>query len=370
MPGADNRPMSRAVSGMDRAAAVAAGRRARAEVGRLVATALEGVWRAAPAPIALRAPELEAIAPLLVAAGSGGAVWRRVRGSALEGTPGARRLEKAYRWDSLQAAVHQQGIAALSRHFHTHGIEPLLVKGWAVARLYPEPGLRPYADVDLCVRPEQLAAAQAALASCAERPERVELHAGCPGLRGRTLADLVSRSKLAPLGETEVRVPGPEDHLRLLCFHMLDHGACRPLWLCDVALLVENRAPAFDWERCLGTDRRHAEWIASAIRLAGELLGAQLKGTPVDHPARRLPRWLARTVLRQWATALQPSSRPPLAEGLGRGRAHASRWLEELRGHWRNPIQASVEVNAPFNNLPRLPIQFAAALRRAPVLFR
>jgi len=29
------------------------------------------------------------------------------------------------------------------------GVEPILGKGWAIARLYPERGMRPYGDIDL-----------------------------------------------------------------------------------------------------------------------------------------------------------------------------------------------------------------------------
>ena len=40
--------------------------------------------------------------------------------------------------------------------------------------------------------------------------------------------------------------------------------------------------------------------------------------------------------------------------------------LQGLREHWRNPIQASVEMNAWFDESPRYPLQIAAALRQTP----
>ena len=60
------------------------------------------------------------------------------------------------------------------------GLQPILIKGWAAARLYPETGLRPYGDIDVCVRPDQLAAAKKLLHEAAGSCGWVELHEGVP----------------------------------------------------------------------------------------------------------------------------------------------------------------------------------------------
>src|SRR5207302_3420550 len=131
---------------------------------------------------------------------------------------------------------------------------PVVVKGGAVARLYGEPGLRPYGDLDLCVRPSDQAAARAALQAPDAPPVLVDLHSDySPHQRGHSLMkdcrveELYDRSQLVRLGEAEVRILGPEDHLRFLCLHMLGHGAWRPLWLCDIAVALEARPADFDW---------------------------------------------------------------------------------------------------------------------------
>ncbi len=49
------------------------------------------------------------------------------------------------------------------------------------------------------------------------------------------------RSQLVNLDGVDVRVPGLEDHLGILCLHLLHHGAFRPLWLCDIAAALETR---------------------------------------------------------------------------------------------------------------------------------
>src|SRR5918998_1141904 len=132
-------------------------------------------------------------------------------------------------------------------------------KGRAAARLYPEPGLRPSGDVDVCVRPSQLERAASALE---DARTCVDLHAGLGREEPRDFDELYERADAFRLGETLVRAPGAEDHLRLLCLHMLRHGAWRPVWLCDVAAAVESRPVSFDWARFVGQDRRRERWLA------------------------------------------------------------------------------------------------------------
>jgi hypothetical protein len=234
-------------------------------------------------------------------------------------------------------------------------VEPLLAKGWAAARLYPEPGLRPYGDIDLCVRPEDYAAAQDVLLRAGGHGTLVELHPGSSWLDDRSLDDLYARSQLFPIGALgEVRILGAEDHLRLLCVHMLSHGACRPIWLCDIAAALESRPPEFDWDWCLYGNRRRSDWVACAVGLAHQLLGARMDDTPVAERARRLPRWLAPTVLRKWGqrhrlrVSMTAYLRRPFAA------------LQELPHHWANGIEATVNVGGPFNEWPRLPFQLAS----------
>jgi hypothetical protein len=169
---------------------------------------------------------------------------------------------------------------------------------------------------------------------------------------------LYERSELVPLGEVDVRILGAEDHLRLICLHMLAHGVSRPLWLCDVAVALEGRAAQFDWAWLLHGERRRTEWVITALGLAHHLLGARLEDTPLADRAGRLPGWLALTVVRQWGSGYRP--RDAMA-GFLRRPAEA---LQELRRHWPNGIEATVNVRGPFNAWPRLPFQIGAACLR------
>ena len=65
-------------------------------------------------------------------------------------------------------------------------MKPLLAKGWAVARLYPEPGLRPYGDTDLYLRSEEYDAAVTALRNPDTLRGPVDLHRGFPELDDRS----------------------------------------------------------------------------------------------------------------------------------------------------------------------------------------
>jgi hypothetical protein len=235
-------------------------------------------------------------------------------------------------------------------------VEPLLFKGWAVAQLYPEKGLRPYGDIDLCVHPSQYQLAETLLSS--EDPEcRVDLHPGFEGSNDRAHDAFWTRSRLVRLGEVDIRVPGLEDHLRLLCCHLLRHGAWRPLWLCDIALVVESRSPDFDWDYCLGSNRRRADWVACAIGLAHHLLGAKVDDTPAAGRAAHLPPWLVPAVLKQWA--ILHRFRVPI---VGAFFNHPMDGIREVLHRWPDPIVATSLMGGPFNELPRLPFQVAEFL--------
>src|SRR5262245_49655125 len=131
--------------------------------GLLVAGALAGSWRPAPPPLQLSPDELATLAPLLIEIGGAGLLWRRVRASDLAASPPAVDLQQAYRGCALQGAIDEREIVRMVAYLRSAGVEPIVLKGWAAARLYGEPGLRPYGDLDLCVRPADEAAARTAL---------------------------------------------------------------------------------------------------------------------------------------------------------------------------------------------------------------
>src|SRR5262249_49548209 len=145
----------------------------------------------------------------------------------LRNSPEAIQLQQSYWFHSLEAAFHERSLKRVIPLLRSSGVEPLVVKGWAIARLYPEPGLRPYCDLALCVSPDHYQAAQSALKNLEGEACAVDLHLGFGKFYERETDDIFARSQLVRLGDLEIRVLGAEDDLRFLCLHLLRHGAVR-----------------------------------------------------------------------------------------------------------------------------------------------
>ena len=332
--------------------------------GGYVAQLLAGAWRGSPFNGA--AEELDEIASLVATNGAGALAWCRVRNSDLRTSSTGQLFQAQYRFQSLQAALHERSLKKVIPLLRATGVEPLLVKGWAIARLYPEASMRPYIDLDLCVLPDDYARASEVLSSAECDDCNVDLHVGFGKFYDQRTHEIFARSRLVKLDDLEVRVLGTEDDLRFLCMHLLRHGAALPLWLCDVAVLMEDLPGDFDWDRCLSGSRKKADWVACAIGLAHQLLGVEVEGTPVADRARNLPAWLVSTVLEAWGAPFR--SRGQLAVYLREPGRLLRQLPKELPRHWPNPIEATVSLKGPFNSLPRLPFQLGHVASRSAAL--
>ncbi len=331
------------------------------ELGKRIAFVLACAWRSLPPSISISVSELAAIKPLLFNSGSAALGWWRIKHSDMEMSDEAAQLQQAYKLNTLMAAASHREIEQAITFLRANGLEPLMGKGWTIARLYPKTGLRPYGDVDLYVRPENYSNAAALLKHPNAPRCPVDLHRGAAELDDRSFDQLYVRSQLVPLGSIEVRTLGPEDNLRLICLHMLRHGAWRSLWLCDVAVALESRAANFDWEYFLSGDAQRSDWVACAIGLAHKLLGARIDDTPLARRADSLPNWLARCVLRQWGTVKTPHGwRQPIATYLWQPKGV----LQAIRSRLPNAIEATVGVRGPFNEMPRFPFQVGESFLR------
>jgi hypothetical protein len=181
-------------------------------------------------------------------------------------------------------------------------------------------------------------------------------------LSDRNFDLLLARAERAMLDSVEILLPGPEDHARMLCLHLLNHGMWRPLWLCDVAAVLESVNSSFDWDYFIGTNQVRAQWIASTVQLAQSILGAEIGGLPNEINRLTLPRWLPTAVLRQWSVPFSEhvSQLDPMHIYL----RHPAGLLRALRTRWPNPIEASAVVGVPLNNFPRTPIQLLSCVVR------
>jgi hypothetical protein len=332
----------------------------------LIAALLAGAWRLSAPAAECGEEELKQITPRLLETGAAALAWRRVRHSELKADPSAQLLHDAYRLYKLRAVIYRREVAELFKLLRSHAIEPVLVKGWAMARHYAEPFVRPCGDIDLCVHKEAYAKAQRALEEEMKfRPHDIDLHAGFNSLCERSFDELMSRSELIELEGESVRVLSAEDHLRVLCYHFLREGGWRPLWLCDIAVAIESRPDHFDWDLCLTGKRSRPDWIACAVGLAHRLLGADISNTPTFIKAAKLPSWLVPGILREWEVrSMSERHKTPMA----RAARNPLRTLKGLRHHWPTPVEATITLGASFNELPRLPFQVGSALARTAAL--
>ncbi|MEP6820459.1 MAG: nucleotidyltransferase family protein [bacterium] len=330
--------------------------------GGLVAAFIAGAWRSSPPALDFSAADLEKISPLLLHTGAGALGWWRVREGELGSCTAAEPLHEAYRHYTLESRLNKAKIEKVFALLRSFGIEPILIKGWAAARYYPEQGLRPYGDIDICVRPEEFKNAGCALASLDPLRFKLDLHSGFAKFGIREEEELFTRSQLVPVDQTEFRILGAEDHLRVVCFHLMREGAWRPLWLVDVAAALESQPRNFDWNYCLG-DKRQAAPLVNAIGLAHDLLGARVDDLPEAKRSVKNPRWLVPTVLNEWGSPAPSMTRRQDAPMLSHLRRRKD-LLNGLRQRWPNAIEATTTMKGPFNNLPRLPFQLANSLFR------
>ena len=336
------------------------------EDGLRVSQLLAGCWRAQPPsapPLSL--DEVRRLEPRLQTLGCAAAAWRQLAAAPWRMDPRLAPLQHSFRVHCAESFAAEISLPEIVAALKGAGVEFVLAKGWSAAARYGEPGIRPYGDYDFFLNAAQLEAAQSAVSDLL-LPEchELELHTEYNLPYDRPVSDFIHDSTVELLGDTEVPVPRVEDHIRFLALHLLYHGAWRPLGLCDIAAMVESAESEPDWERVFHGDPLFTSWVRHVIPLAIDCVGLDPHRVPEAVRSHPTPDWLRPAMLEQWGRGDGSS----LHGGLGAALPHVWRkegglWAE-LRSHWRNPIEASVELSEPFDARPRAPIQFRAVLRR------
>jgi hypothetical protein len=334
--------------------------------GQLVADFLAGSWRTEQAAVTVSPADLNLLTSWLYNSGSAGLAWWRIHDSEFRTEASGELLHQGYRLQALQSAIQEDRLGVAFGLLREAGIEPILVKGWAAARYYPQRALRAYGDIDLVVRPADYAAAREVLLQSETPTWWIDLHKGLVELDDVSVDELFQRSRIENHQDIQVRILSDEDHLALLAIHFFKHSAWRPSGLCDVAVIVESLSDNFDWDLCLGSGKSRRAWIASALALAHQLLAANTNIVPPTLRLPRLPSWLLDAVLKQWGNllpedhSLPGQPRPVFVSSL----RNPSTLIREIRGRWPDPIVATFNLGGQPNNWPRLPYQLGAFVVR------
>lgn len=264
-----------------------------------------------------------------------------------------------FRWYLLAKKRSEGLIVNAFREYRKHGIEPVLIKGWAAARNYPPHRPRFFGDVDLAVSEADFPEAQELIEQENSPIQGVDLHRELRTLDTAGWEYLFGNSQLVELDGEMIRILSPEDHLRVMTVHWLTNGgeSLERLW--DIAYAVENRPADFDWEKCLNvvsTERRG--WVIATIGLAHRYLDIEIADLPFKDEAARLPSWLIRSVEKSWKSGVLQS---PLHTKLRDPRAL---FVQIRKRVPPNPIQATVDCDGPFDDGPRFRYQVKDVFKR------
>jgi hypothetical protein len=262
-------------------------------------------------------------------------------------------------WLTLQNRVNELKISEAFRFMESEGFRPVLIKGWSIARYYPEIWRRRFIDIDLCVAPEDFERAKNLLETPEGLKRNIDLHKGLRHLDTVAWENLFDNSETLEIENTKIRTLRAEDHLRVLCVHWLTDGGAYKDRLRDIYYLVKNRPDNFDWDRCLNiVSAKRRKWIVCCIGLAHKYMGLDLQDTPIAAEAENIPGWLIKTIEREWRTEVKLK---PLQNCLHDRRLF---WRQIKKRIPPNPIQATIELEGDFNDNPRAFYQIASVFTR------
>lgn len=210
-------------------------------------------------------------------------------------------VERAYRDSLLRHLRLEQRLAEVVAALRERGIEALLLKGAALARLhYPSPGLRPMGDLDIAIRPARFAEALRAIQALGYAPPSRPMVAAGPGTHAVPLVDgsgttidlhcnvLVcsrwvgaddgfwSRSIPCGLRGIEARSLAPPDLILHVCLHGIRGGIQVKTirWLVDLAMILRQPLGEAAWATLVDEAGRHRceRPLAAALGYAGRHL--------------------------------------------------------------------------------------------------
>ncbi len=210
-------------------------------------------------------------------------------------------LDNDSRWNVLQVKLQEHQACKAFAAFSVVGLEPILIKGFAAAKYYPDDVGRASVDIDLCFDPEVLGKAKEYAALNPIPGISIDFHQGFRHLDSLSWEELFSRSETIEIDGTRIRVLCREDHLRVLAVHWLTDGGENKGRLWDVYYAVSTRPDNFDWDKCLGVvSAKRRKWVVYTIGLAHLYLDLDISGLPFEAEAKKVPFWVRKEVEKQW----------------------------------------------------------------------
>ncbi len=245
-------------------------------------------------------------------------------------------------------------------------LDPILIKGYAIARLYDNPADRISVDVDLCVDPKDYEEAKRLLLSPRYDRFNVDVHEGFRHLDSLKFQDIFAKTRLITVGQnqTEIRIPADEDHLRILVVHWLTDGGAYFEKLKDIYYLIKNRAEDFDWNRALGlVSKTRRRWVICVIALTHNHFGLRIDDLPIYEEIideNAVPSWVTKCLEREWKSDVHLQ---PLHWNLF---DVTILWRQIRKRFPPNAIQATVLCNGDFDSKPRIYYQILCVIKRIP----
>jgi len=263
------------------------------------------------------------------------------------------------RWQKLSMRRFELAIIDAFELFRSYGIEPILLKGWAAARNYPEGRYRPFVDADLAFSASDFEKASEVLAANPISSVGIDLHREFRHLDTVPWEEAFARSELIDVDDGSIRILCPEDHLRVLCVHWLNDGGAYKERLWDIYYAVSNRPDDFDWELCLGSvSETRQKWLITAIAIARKYLSLDVSGLPFEADPESIPKWVTSCLEAEWSTNVRLI---PLEACVHQPGLFFQQLLKRLPP---NPIEATIEVEGEFDERRRLPYQLGSMRKR------
>lgn len=256
-------------------------------------------------------------------------------------------------WLGLSELANRRRVRLMASLYRDHGLFPLVLKGWAVARFY-DPGVtRAYTDVDLAFEPGTKERAVEIWLGSYLSGVSPDIHDGLRRLELLSWNEIFDHTYVVNLDGVPVRVLADEDNLRVTAVHWLTDGGVNKERLWDIFYLVKNRKEDFNWERCLESNGPiRKTWVMAAIATARDRLDLDVSGLPEEAQRFQLPVWFKKTLEKEWKRGVYP--RRILSTVITRPKLLAEQLYRRFPP---NKIAATIDTETPIDNSSRLPAQ-------------